>query len=321
MDKFKVVMNLLQKRQTTIGFGAIPLLTAGAEHAFSNFAFRCPCSEWNFLYGTVSLLVPATALLILGYMLSNKTWKLFTGLCLKKSKLFRFKYLCGCFTVFTQITMTAMVAPVSWIAIALLNGVYFECIVTGTNITQLKSFLCSDKSDSCKTELYRLPCKTSIPSADREAVLTTIRAQSQILGWLVIASIMLFSLLFTCMARCNSPVSYLQLKFWKTYSQKENNFFDKYATEHAEKLAERNIKSFFELSTPAPQPTPPKIAWEKVSSFYKFRTMDKYYSTVHKYVETCRNPENPMRVLSTKSGEGDLVNPAALAFLDEGMML
>lgn len=181
MDKFKVVMNLVQKRQTSIGFGVIPLLTAGAEHAFSTFAFRCPCSEWNFLYGMVSVLVPAAALLILGYMLSNKTWKLFTGLCLRRSKLFRFKYICGCLNVFLQITMTAMVAPVSWIAIALLNGVYFECIVTGTNVTQVKSFLCSDRLDRCRTELYKLPCdKTAIPLADREAILTTIRAQSQV---------------------------------------------------------------------------------------------------------------------------------------------
>ena len=172
MDKFKVLMDLVQNWQTTLGLGLIPLLTAGAEHHFSTFAFKCPCSEWSFLYGTVSLLVPAAALLILGYMLSNKTWKLFTGLCLNKSKLFRFKSMCGCLCVFLQITMTAMVAPVSWIAIALLNGVYFECIITGSNVTHLKSYLCHGRSDSCQTELHKLQLPCDKTAADRDAILT-----------------------------------------------------------------------------------------------------------------------------------------------------
>ena len=180
MDKFRAVMNLVQKWQTTLGLGLIPLLTAGAEHHFSTFAFKCPCSEWSFLYGTVSLLVPAAALLILGYMISNKTWKLFTGLCLNKSKLFRSKYMCRCLCVFLQITMTAMVAPVSWIAIALLNGVYFECIITGSNVTHLKSYLCHGRSDSCQTELHKLQLPCDKTAADRDAILTTIRAQSQV---------------------------------------------------------------------------------------------------------------------------------------------
>lgn len=179
MDKFKVVMNLVQKRQTSLGFGLIPLLTGGAEQIFSTFAFKCPCSDWSFAYGAVSLLVPAAALLILGYMLSNKTWKLFTGLCLRRSKLFRLNYICGCLNVFLQITSVAMIAPVSWVAISLLNGVYFECMVTGFNVTARHLCQVSEKSHSCRLELHKLPCdKTSI--AEREAILKTIRAQSQV---------------------------------------------------------------------------------------------------------------------------------------------
>ncbi|KAL2084839.1 hypothetical protein ACEWY4_020357 [Coilia grayii] len=191
-------------------------------------------------------------------------------------------------------------------------------MVTGLNVTG--RYLCRERSESCKVELHKFPCdKTSIRSAEREAVLTTTRVQSQVLGWLLIASIMLSSLLLTCVARCKSPISYLQLKFWREYAREENEFFDSYASLHAKKLAERNIQSFFEMTTPAPLPTPPRYAWEKISSFYKFKTMDKYYSTVHKYVETCKNPQNPVRILSTKSA--DISNPAALDFVDEGTMM
>ncbi len=99
MDKLKPLLSFTQKQQTNLGFGLIALITAGSEHIFSVFAFKCPCNDWNFVYGNVCLLVPALALLILSYMLSNKTWKLFTGLCLRKSKLCRFNFAIG-FCVF-----------------------------------------------------------------------------------------------------------------------------------------------------------------------------------------------------------------------------
>ncbi len=181
MDKFKSLLSFTQKRQSNLGFGLIALITAGSEHIFSVFAFKCPCNDWNFVYGNVCLLVPALALLFLSYMLSNKTWKLFTGLCLRKSKLCRFNYAIGILCVFLQITTTAMVAPLSWIAVALLKGVYFECSMTGANITLFRHHLCNDKFPHCRTELENFPCDgTAIPQSERVALLSIIRAESQV---------------------------------------------------------------------------------------------------------------------------------------------
>jgi len=181
MDKLKPLLSFAQKQQTNLGFGLIALITAGGEHVFSVFAFRCPCNDWNFIYGNVCLLVPALALLILSYMLSNKTWKLFTGLCLRKSKLCRFNYAFGFFCVFLQITMTAIVAPLSWIAVALLKGVYFECSMTGANVTLFRQALCNEKYPHCRTDLEKFPCDgTPIPQSERVAILSIIRAESQV---------------------------------------------------------------------------------------------------------------------------------------------
>lgn len=181
MDKLKPLLAFTQKQQTNLGFGLIALLTAGSEHIFSVFAFKCPCNDWNFIYGNVCLLVPALALLILSYMLSNKTWKLFTGLCLRRSKLCRFSYAFGFLCVFLQITTTAMIAPLSWIAVALLRGVYFECSMTGANITLFRHHLCNEKFPHCWKELEKFPCdSTSIPPSERMAVLAIVRAESQV---------------------------------------------------------------------------------------------------------------------------------------------
>lgn len=181
MDKFKTVLNIVQKQQTTLGFGLVALLTAGGEQIFSAVVFKCPCSSWNFSYGTVFLLVPALVLLVLGYTLSNKTWKMFTGICMRNPNPCRLKNCCVFLKVFMQITTTALVAPVSWIAVALLNGNYFECAVTGLNMTLYKSHVCDGKVPNCQSELHRFPCKkSSVPDIEMDDVLAIIRAESQV---------------------------------------------------------------------------------------------------------------------------------------------
>ncbi|KAF3691422.1 Calcium homeostasis modulator protein 6 Protein FAM26F [Channa argus] len=319
MDKFSTVMNIA-KKETNLGFGLVALLTAGGEQIFSSTVFKCPCSNLNFLYGLVFLLVPALALLLLGYILNKKVWKLFTGLCQRKAKVCRWRKLAATGTTLFQISTTAAVAPSSWIAVALLNGNYYECAMTGTNVSTFNKHLCQDKSSHCEKELYRFPCGrgSSVPQTEREDVLLSLRAQSQILGWLLITSIMLSSLLLNCVARCTSPISYLQLKFWKVYVQEESDLMDSYTCKHAKELAERNLVSFFKQTPAVSITTPSNKDWEKISSLYKFSTKDQYYSTLHQYVEKGQDPDGMMRMLSRRSTESVADNPAVLNFVDEG---
>lgn len=182
MDKFKTVLGIASK-QTNLGFGLVALLTAGGEQIFSSVVFNCPCNDWNFFYGMVFLLVPALALLVMGYILSKKTWKLFTGLCFRRSKLCRLKTLIAGGMIFFQISTTAVIAPASWIAVALLNSNYFLCAMTGVNVTVYKSHLCGNKisQSRCQEELYKFPCgKSTVPLSDKDDVLATLRAESQV---------------------------------------------------------------------------------------------------------------------------------------------
>ncbi|XP_042345818.1 calcium homeostasis modulator protein 6 [Plectropomus leopardus] len=323
MDKFKTVLNIAN-HQTNLGFGLVALLTAGGEQVFSSAVFKCPCNDLNFVYGMVFLLVPALALLLLGYILSKKTWKLLTGVCRPRGALCRWRRLAAAGTVLFQISCTAAVAPSSWIAVALLNGNYYECAMTGTNVSAYNKYLCWKKESGvkCQEQLYRFPCGTGItnvPREDREDVLLTVRAQSQILGWLIIASVMLSNLLLTCVARCTSPISYLQLKFWRAYVQEESSLFDSYSTKHARELAERNLKSFFTQKSPENIITPSNKAWEKISSLYKFSTKDHYYSMLHRYVEDHHETDNEMmRMASVRSSEPADDTPPVLCFVDDG---
>ncbi|XP_057690480.1 calcium homeostasis modulator protein 6-like [Corythoichthys intestinalis] len=316
MDKFNAVLKIANK-QTNLGFGLVSLLTAGGEQIFSSVLFRCPCNELNFLYGMVFLLVPALALLLLAYILSKKMWKMMTGFCQDGTNICCWKRMLHFLKIIFQISTTALVAPSSWIAVALLNGNYFECAMTGVNVSYYSERLCGSANSlvECRKDVPTYPCGGGSSGNDREAVLLTLRAHSQILGWLLIAFVMLSNLLLTCLARCSSPVSYLQLKFWKVYSQEESNLMDSYTSIHAKELAERNIESFFKQTSPQHIITPSNKDWEKISTLYKFSTKDHYYSTLHKYVET-----GMMRMASFKSAESPSDNPAVLNFVDEGGM-
>nr|XP_020478005.1 protein FAM26F [Monopterus albus] len=324
MDKFKIALNIANK-QTNFGFGLVAILTAGGEQIFSSAVFKCPCNELNFLYGIVFLLVPALALLLLGYILSKKTWKLLTGVCQHRAKLCHWRKVAAAGMVLFQISTAALVAPSSWIAVALLNGNYYECAMTGTNVSTYNKHLCGATSyqAQCEKEVYRFPCgrPSNIPQTDREDVLLTVRAQSQILGWLLIASVMLSNLLLTCVSRCTSPISYLQLKFWRVYAHEESDMIDSYAPKHAKELAERNLKSFFNQTPPVDIITPSNKDWEKISSLYKFSTKSQYYSTLHHYVENCQMGNSGLlRMASVKSNEVTDDNPAVLHFVDDGRM-
>ncbi|XP_035756588.1 calcium homeostasis modulator protein 6-like, partial [Egretta garzetta] len=131
----------------------------------------------------------------------------------------------------------------------------------------------------------------------------------KLIGWFLIASIAAVTLVATCISRCFSPVSYLQLKFWKIYLKKERELFEIKANEHAARLAERNTNCFFEGTDPALFQTPSNEAWWKISFLYTFSPQEQYYSMTHKYVNTSRG--DPVR-----PGEGDR-NPPVLGFVDD----
>uniref|UniRef100_A0A8C6SM66 Calcium homeostasis modulator family member 6 n=1 Tax=Neogobius melanostomus TaxID=47308 RepID=A0A8C6SM66_9GOBI len=182
METFKTVINIANN---SLGSGLVALLTAGGEQIFSTVVVKCPCNQLNFIYGLVFLLVPALALLTLGLILSKKTWQLVTGLCSRQEKV------CGSCgqakslaMVLFQISTMAFMAPVTWIAVALLNGVLTECAMTGTNTTFFNNHLCKgrEKEADCVKELHMFPCgkNGTVPKDVREEVLLMLRAESQV---------------------------------------------------------------------------------------------------------------------------------------------
>ncbi|NXB01459.1 CAHM6 protein, partial [Cnemophilus loriae] len=308
MNRLHKAVDFCIRHQIILGYSVVSLLTAASEHIFSSVVFKCPCNSGNMLYGSFFLLVPAFVLLLLGYMVNARTWRLLTGSCSPEKRLQHSHW--GACVRFRQVLVTvtarALVAPLTWIAVALLGANFYECAASGSMLTKL--LFCKDKGTKCQTQLFKIPCDKEL-SANVSSGWLSVQAQSQLMGWLLIAIIMTVALISTCVSHCCSPISYLQLKFWKTYSKKEHELFEIKAKEHATKLAERNTSCFFEAMDPAPFHTPSNQDWQKISSLYTFNPQEQYYSMIHKYVSTNRGN-------STKFEE-EGQDLAVLAFVDE----
>ncbi|NWZ75206.1 calcium homeostasis modulator protein 5-like [Poecile atricapillus] len=287
MDAFQTILKFFMNRKTAIGYSFMALLTMGGERVFSLVAFRCPCSNENFRYGLVFLFSPALVLLVIGYFLNSKTWKLFTGCWVNPRKIFPRGNVCHFFYVFGQITLNALVAPVMWLSVALLNGTFYECAMSGVENPAYLQAVCHRKSEKCFEELHKVACdKSSLPFSESDELKRTLQAQSQILGWCVIVTTALLSLLTTCCASCQSKVSHLQLMFWRVYEGTEKEQLEQIFQLYATKLSERNLKCFFENKEPEPISLPAFQAWEDASQLYSFSSSSKqHYSTIHRLVE------------------------------------
>ncbi|NIG58608.1 hypothetical protein BU61_5846 [Pontoporia blainvillei] len=284
MEKFRAVLDLHLKHRNELGYVLVSLLTVGGERTFSTAVFQCPCSAaWNLPYGLVFLLVPALALFLLGYVLSASTWRLLTGCCAPGARTECGAALRGAL-VCAQLSAAAAVAPLTWVAVALLGGSSYECAASGSAFVARR--LCFGRSPGCAAQLP-LSTLPSGPGARRAG--PAEGAQGPV------------------------AVSFLQLKFWKIYLEQEQQILKSQATEHAAELAKENIKCFFECSHPKEYSTPSIKDWQQVSSLYTFNPREQYYSTLHKYVN--RNEKNR----SIRSSKEDAVVPV-LGFVDSSDM-
>ncbi|NWX52298.1 CAHM6 protein, partial [Steatornis caripensis] len=308
MDKLHAALDFCIRHQTILGCSVVSLLTAVSERIFTSVVFKCPCNSGNMLYGSIFLIVPAFILLLLGCMVQARTWRLLTGICSTEKR-------CSCSPwrtctryrcVLLPLTARALVAPLTWIAVALLRASFYECAASGNGL--IKKLVCKDQGQECPNLLLKIPCNEKL-SEKVSSEFLSLQAQSQLIGWLLITIITTVALISTCVTRCYSPVSYLQLKFWKIYSKKEKELFEVKAKEHATRLAEINLNCFFEGTDPAPFPTPSNEDWRNISFLYTFSPQEQYYSMIHKYV-------NKNRGNSVRFGHRNQ-NPPVLEFVDE----
>lgn len=100
----------------------------------------------------------------------------------------------GCLSVLFNVIVGALIAPIMWLSIALLNGTFYECAVSGVEQQALVNWFCKNRTSVCKDELAKVPCQTSSMSAlDNKELLLMLHAQSQVLLLVLLVQILLLN--------------------------------------------------------------------------------------------------------------------------------
>ncbi|XP_056422349.1 calcium homeostasis modulator protein 4 [Hyla sarda] len=284
------LISFLRSKESIIFNALVALLTVGGQQLFSFFAFSCPCSPTeNLRYGLAFLGVPALILLIVGFVFNDNTWRLFTGTTYdfsirdRSSQSLLMKYKLICF-VLGSVAGRALVAPVTWLAVTLLNGSYYSCAASSFVNVDRYDILKNLSADVRKFTLAQFPCAQLVSSnlsRVREEVLLELKYQSQVSGWLLIACVAIFFFLAFCVARCCSPLTYLQLNYWTSYTNNEQTLFEQATDQHSKVYAMENIKKFFGFSPGSKNVSeiriPSSTDWRTISGLDLLRAVNQDY--------------------------------------------
>ncbi|XP_069755492.1 calcium homeostasis modulator protein 1-like [Narcine bancroftii] len=126
MDKFRLIFQFLQSNQESFMNGVCGLLALASAQIYSAFEFTCPCLVgYNLPYGLAILALPPLLLFLLGFVLNNNVsvlveeWRRPEGRRAKDARVLRYM-LCS-------MLQRALVAPIVWLGVTLLDGKCFVC--------------------------------------------------------------------------------------------------------------------------------------------------------------------------------------------------
>lgn len=157
-ENFKFVSLFFKSKDVMIFNGLIALGTVASQTAYNVFAFDCPCSSGrNYLYGLAAIGVPALAFFLIGIMLNNSTWDLVSECRLRKCW-----KLSGAtaFALVGTIIGRAVVAPLTWVVISLLQGQAYTCALSEfVDPSTLEGFPSGQELEV----MAKFPCQGSVP--------------------------------------------------------------------------------------------------------------------------------------------------------------
>lgn len=242
-ENFKFVSLFFKSKDVMIFNGLVALGTVAGQTAYTVFAFECPCSpQRNYLYGLAAIGVPALVLFLVGIMMNKSTWDLMAECRLRQCRKLS---AAAVFAVLANVLGRAVVAPLTWAVLSLLQGQAYSCALS--EFVDL-SFVPDFPPGHDREELAQFPCEDSLSSEllpFRRDIQRHLKYKSQLIGWLLVAGMSVTVFLLLCVRRCCSALGHQQEEYWAQYRAAEQNIFHNTAAAHAQLLAIQNVKNFF----------------------------------------------------------------------------
>ncbi|XP_078499826.1 calcium homeostasis modulator protein 2-like [Lissotriton helveticus] len=294
-ENLKFLALIFKNKDVVIFNSLVALGTLGSQQLYSFLAFNCPCAkERNYLYGLAAIGVPVLALFLGGVILNNHTWNLVAE-C--RRRWFKICKSPSNFLLFGSIIGQAIVAPITWSVISLLQGDAYVCALSEfVDPSTLPNF----PSGNGPETMAKFPCK-EIPAEVvqfKEEVIRRLKFESQIIGWLLIGSVAVSGFLLKCFKHCSSKISFRQEEYCSKYHSAENTLFNRTSEVHAKILAAANVKQFFgmvaldkdekEMIKEFPgENVQPTFQWNEITGVYTYKEINGFpvYSRLHKWAK------------------------------------
>ncbi|XP_036683833.1 calcium homeostasis modulator protein 1 [Balaenoptera musculus] len=250
MDKFRMIFRFLQSNQEPFMNGICSIMALASAQMYSAFDFNCPCLPgYNVAYSAGVLLAPPLVPFPLGLVMNNNVsmlaeeWKRPLGRRAKDPAVLR--------CAFCSMAQRALIAPVVWVAVTLLDGKCFLCaFCTAVPVTMLGngSLAPGLPPPELARLLARVPCP-EVYDGDwllaHEVAVPYLRCISQALGWSFVLLTTLLAFVVRSVRPCFTQATFLKSKYWSHYIDTEHKLFDETCTEHAKAFAKVCIQQFF----------------------------------------------------------------------------
>ncbi|XP_030060719.1 calcium homeostasis modulator protein 3 [Microcaecilia unicolor] len=248
MERFRMIFQYFQSNSESVMNGICGILALASVKIYSYFDFNCPClPHYNMAYGMGVMFIPPIALFLCGLIVNRQSvimleeWKRPTGRRKKDLAIVKFM----CFSVIQK----AMIAPMVWIIVTLLDGKCFVCAFSGLVDPGKFSGFTNNTLQEIQLLLSKVPCKEDDlmrNNTSRKAVSRYLRCWSQALGWSILLFLIVLAFLAKSLRPCFNQTAFLQTRYWSNYIDIEQKIFDETCCEHAREFAHKCILHFFE---------------------------------------------------------------------------
>ncbi|KAI3363174.1 hypothetical protein L3Q82_011543, partial [Scortum barcoo] len=242
-------LQYFQSNSESISNGICIILALVSVKLYTSFDFNCPClPQYNKLYSLGVMIVPPIILFFLGVLVNRHTgvmmdeWMRPVGNRSKNPAVVKY--------LFSAMIQRALLAPMVWILVTLLDGKIFICAFSVSVDPGLFSGLPNNTGLDVIKIMAKVPCKEDVifrNSSFRKAVSRYVRCYSQAVGW----SILLFLIVLGALGRLIKPcfddhATFLQTRYWSNYLDVEQKLFDETCVLHARDFARKCVVQFFE---------------------------------------------------------------------------
>ncbi|KAM4615529.1 calcium homeostasis modulator protein 3 [Polymixia lowei] len=249
MDRMKLVLQYFQSNSESISNGICIILALVSVKLYTSFDFNCPClPQYNKLYSLGVMIVPPIILLFLGVLVNRHTgimmdeWMRPIGKRSKNPAVVKY--------LFSAMVQRALLAPMVWILVTLLDGKILICAFSMSVDPSPFTGMPNNTGLDVIRLLAKVPCKEDVifkNSSFRKAVSRYVRCYSQAIGWSILLLLIFVGAMGRLIKPCfdNSAAS-MQTRYWSNYMDVEQKLFDETCALHARDFARKCVVQFFE---------------------------------------------------------------------------